>query len=69
MFLGAVGSFMSSAGGSVLNAASSVVSEVASVAEAHPAIAAIAVGYELYEHYHPSTSNPPNLGNGVDTTA
>jgi hypothetical protein len=69
MFLGAAGSFVSSAGGFVLNAASSVASEVVSVAEAHPVIAALAVGYELYEHSNSTPSNPGNLGNHVDTAA
>ncbi|WP_028536587.1 hypothetical protein [Paludibacterium yongneupense] len=70
MILGAVGSFISTSGGAILKAGSSVVSEVASVVEAHPAIAAIAIGYEAYEYLHNgSSSSADSVGSNVNTSA
>ena len=65
MFLGAVGSFISSSGGALLKAGSSVVTEAASIVEAHPLLAGVAIGVGLYEY----VSNRSHLGNSVDTTA
>lgn len=65
MFLGAVGSFISTSGGALLKAGSSVVTEAASIVEAHPLLAAAAIGVGIYEY----VSNPNHLGNSVDTTA
>ncbi|PXX38836.1 hypothetical protein [Aquitalea magnusonii] len=66
MFLGAVGSFISTSGGALLKAGSSVVTEAASIVEAHPLLAGVALGVGIYEY---ATSNPSHLGNSVDTTA
>jgi len=65
MFLGAVGSFLSTSGGALLKAGSSVVSEAATIAEAHPLLASVAIGVGIYEYTH----NPDHLGNSVDTKA
>ncbi|WP_167522548.1 hypothetical protein [Aquitalea denitrificans] len=65
MFLGAVGSFISTSGGALLKAGSSVVTEAASIVEAHPMLAAAAIGVGIYEY----VSNPSHLGNSVDTKA
>jgi len=65
MFLGAVGSFISTSGGALLKATASVVTEAATVVEAHPLLAAAALGVGVYEY----VSNPSHLGNSVDTTA
>jgi len=65
MLLGAVGSFISTSGGALLKAGSSVVTEAASIVEAHPMLAAAAIGVGIYEY----VSNPSHLGNSVDTKA
>lgn len=67
MVLGAVGSFISSVGGSALNAGAAVAEEAALIVEAHPTIALIAAGIAGYEIY--KSNNPDHLGNTVDTKA
>ncbi|WP_158613573.1 hypothetical protein [Aquitalea sp. FJL05] len=49
----------------MLKATASVVTEAASVVEAHPLLAAAALGVGVYEY----VSNPSHLGNSVDTKA
>ena len=70
MVLGAIGSFISDAGGPVLSATSSMVGSVATEIEAYPLLAAAVVGFGLYEWLDGSSSNnPSHLGNNVDTKA
>jgi hypothetical protein len=79
MFLGAIGSFASNAGGAVLGAGSSMVESVASVVEDFPLAAAVLVGVAAFElsgsksdsssSSSSSSGKPDNVGRNVDTTA